>query len=80
MIQVSGEHLDVVQDPRIRVTLSPLGSQFQGRKRRKRMRERHSGDEDRLWPLRRERRIVPEARCPEDTICHVKQVLFNKCV
>lgn len=77
MIRVSGQNLDVVQDPRIQVTLSPLGQQF---KRRKRMSERHAGRDDRPWPLKRERRIVPEARCPEDTICHVKQVRFNQCV
>ncbi|XP_047663373.1 plexin-B1 isoform X2 [Tachysurus fulvidraco] len=73
VIHVSGENLNVVQDPRIRVTLSPLGPQFQGRKRRKRKSERHIDREDRLWPLKRERRIVPESLCPIDSICDVKQ-------
>lgn len=72
MIRVFGENLDVVQDPRIRVTLSPLGPQFQGRRKR-------ASENGRRWPLRRERRIVPEARCPEDTICHVKQVCAFVC-
>lgn len=80
MIRVSGQNLDVVQDPRIQVTLSPLGPQFQGGKRRKRRSDRHNGGDDRLWPLKRERRIIPESRCPEDSICHVKQVwLINVC-
>lgn len=74
MIQVSGQNLDVVQDPRIRVTLSPLGPQFQGRKRRKRKSERHARRDDRIWPLKRERRIVPKSLCPEDSICDVMQV------
>ncbi|KAK2825168.1 hypothetical protein Q7C36_019095 [Tachysurus vachellii] len=82
LIKVSGENLNVVQDPRIRVTLSPLGPQFQGRKRRKRKSERHIDRDDRLWPLKRERRIVPESLCPTDSICDVKQtemhcVIYN---
>ncbi|KAG7323182.1 hypothetical protein KOW79_012884 [Hemibagrus wyckioides] len=73
MIRVSGQNLDVVQDPRMQVTLSPLGPQFKGRKRRKRKSERHTGRDDRLWPLKRERRIVPESLCPIDSVCDVKQ-------
>ncbi|KAK3547358.1 hypothetical protein QTP86_018944 [Hemibagrus guttatus] len=73
VIRVSGQNLDVVQDPRIQVTLSPLGPQFQGRKRRKRKSERHTGRDDRLWSLKRERRIVPESLCPIDSVCDVKQ-------
>uniref|UniRef100_A0A8C9VWX3 Plexin-B1 n=1 Tax=Scleropages formosus TaxID=113540 RepID=A0A8C9VWX3_SCLFO len=52
MIHVSGHNLDVVQEPRIQVTVSPLES-FQL-----------------LW---RRRRIVPEADCPQGTLCSVKQ-------
>lgn len=74
MIRVSGQNLDVVQDPRMQVTLSPLGPQFKGRKRRKRKSERHTGRDDRLWPLKRERRIVPESLCPIDSVCDMKQV------
>ncbi|KAI5612368.1 plexin-B1 isoform X2, partial [Silurus asotus] len=81
VIRVSGQNLDVVLDPRIQVTLSPPGPQFQGRKRRRRKRksERHIGKDDMLWPLKRERRIVPESRCPEDSVCDVKQT-ENHCV
>uniref|UniRef100_A0A3B4F486 Plexin-B1 n=1 Tax=Pundamilia nyererei TaxID=303518 RepID=A0A3B4F486_9CICH len=53
IITVSGQNLDVVQEPKMRVTLSP--------------RQDHQG------PLKRWRRIVPEADCPEGTLCHVKQ-------
>uniref|UniRef100_A0A3Q2CFA0 Plexin b1a n=1 Tax=Cyprinodon variegatus TaxID=28743 RepID=A0A3Q2CFA0_CYPVA len=48
IIKVEGHNLDVVQEPKMRVTLSP-------------------------GPLRRWRRIVPEANCPEGTLCSVKQ-------
>uniref|UniRef100_A0A4W5LW78 Plexin-B1 n=1 Tax=Hucho hucho TaxID=62062 RepID=A0A4W5LW78_9TELE len=54
MIRVSGQNLDVVQEPRIRVTL----------KSRVRRRE---------IPLKRQRRIVPEPDCLEDSLCVVKQ-------
>uniref|UniRef100_A0A669BSE2 Plexin B1 n=1 Tax=Oreochromis niloticus TaxID=8128 RepID=A0A669BSE2_ORENI len=50
IITVSGQNLDVVQEPKMRVTLSP--------------RRDHQG------PLKRWRRIVPEADCPEGTLCH----------
>ncbi|XP_037397232.1 plexin-B1 isoform X4 [Pygocentrus nattereri] len=74
VIRVSGQNLDVVQEPRIRVTLSPLEPHFSGRKRRKRRSDGHSRREDRLWPLKRQRRIVPEPGCPEDSLCDVKQI------
>uniref|UniRef100_A0A8D0DBF8 Plexin-B1 n=1 Tax=Sander lucioperca TaxID=283035 RepID=A0A8D0DBF8_SANLU len=51
IIRVSGQNLDVVQEPKMRVTLR----------------------QDRRRPLKRWRRIVPEADCPEGTLCHVKQ-------
>ncbi|KAL7864572.1 hypothetical protein AOLI_G00159920 [Acnodon oligacanthus] len=72
VIRVSGQNLDVVQEPRIRVTLSPLEPHFLGRRKRKS--DGHSRIEDRLWPLKRQRRIVPEPGCPEDSLCDVKQV------
>ncbi|XP_056106011.1 plexin-B1 isoform X3 [Rhinichthys klamathensis goyatoka] len=65
IIRVSGQHLDVVQEPRILVTLTPL--------EKKKKRRRRSAD-----PLRRERRIVPEPNCPEDSLCVVKQVEFTQ--
>ncbi|XP_050952362.1 LOW QUALITY PROTEIN: plexin-B1 [Labeo rohita] len=67
IIRVSGQHLDVVQEPRIRVTLTPLESHSQKRKRRRRSSVDYS-------LLRRERRIVPEPNCPEDSLCVVKQL------
>uniref|UniRef100_A0A3P8S3N1 Plexin-B1 n=1 Tax=Amphiprion percula TaxID=161767 RepID=A0A3P8S3N1_AMPPE len=56
IIRVSGQNLDVVQEPKMRVTLSSLNRGLD-----------HQG------PLKRWRRIVPEADCPEGTLCHVKQ-------
>ncbi|KAK1801501.1 hypothetical protein P4O66_004563 [Electrophorus voltai] len=73
VIRVYGQNLDVVQEPRIRVTLRPLEPPFQVRKRRKRKSEGHSGRESKLWPLKRQRRIVPETGCPEESLCDVTQ-------
>ncbi|XP_026113895.1 plexin-B1-like isoform X4 [Carassius auratus] len=70
IIRVSGQHLDVVQEPRIHVTLSPLEPHSQKRKRK-----RSSVDPS---LLRRARRIVPEPNCPEDSLCVVKQVEFTQ--
>ncbi|XP_035378202.1 plexin-B1 isoform X3 [Electrophorus electricus] len=74
VIRVYGQNLDVVQEPRIRVTLRPLEPPFQVRKRRKRKSEGHSGRESKLWPLKRQRRIVPETGCPEESFCDVTQM------
>uniref|UniRef100_A0A671U5W7 Plexin b1a n=1 Tax=Sparus aurata TaxID=8175 RepID=A0A671U5W7_SPAAU len=52
IIRVSGQNLDVVQEPKMRVTLIPT-----------RYRDHRS-------PMKRLRRIVPEADCPEGTLCH----------
>uniref|UniRef100_A0A8B9KNQ7 Plexin-B1 n=1 Tax=Astyanax mexicanus TaxID=7994 RepID=A0A8B9KNQ7_ASTMX len=73
VIKVSGQNLDVVQEPRICVTLSPLETTFLGRKRRKRKSDGSSRTEDRPWPLIRQRRIVPEPGCPEGSLCDIKQ-------
>ncbi|KAI7793973.1 plexin-B1 isoform X2 [Triplophysa rosa] len=64
IIRVSGQHLDVVQEPRIRVTLTPLEPMSHKKKRRS----------TRYAPLKRKRRIVPEPDCREDSLCVVKQV------
>lgn len=69
IIRVSGQHLDVVQEPCIRVTLTPLEPHSQRRRRR-------SSVDYSL--LRRARRIVPEPNCPEDSLCVVKQVEFTQ--
>ncbi|XP_076132287.1 plexin-B1 [Alosa pseudoharengus] len=74
MIRVSGHNLDVVQEPRIRVTLTPLTPltpHAQKKKKRKRKSERAEERESR--PLKRLRRIVPEPGCPEGVLCTVKQ-------
>ncbi|XP_051948044.1 plexin-B1 [Xyrauchen texanus] len=71
IIRVLGQNLDVVQEPRIRVTLTPLEPHSQRRKRR----SVGSGEKIKHYePLRRERRIVPEPDCPEDSLCAIKQV------
>ncbi|XP_055043596.2 plexin-B1 isoform X2 [Misgurnus anguillicaudatus] len=69
IIRVSGHHLDVVQEPRIRVTLTPLESQTQ----RKRRSVLASENKVHYGPLKRRRRIVPELDC-RDSLCVVKQV------
>ncbi|KAG7478390.1 hypothetical protein MATL_G00080030 [Megalops atlanticus] len=66
VIHVSGHNLDVVQEPRIQVTVSPLEP---GPRKRRRRRRSAQG----AGPLRRHRRIVPEPGCPEDALCTVKQ-------
>uniref|UniRef100_A0AAQ4RTT6 Plexin-B1 n=1 Tax=Gasterosteus aculeatus aculeatus TaxID=481459 RepID=A0AAQ4RTT6_GASAC len=70
IIRVSGQNLDVVQEPKMRVTFSPPDTLPPRRKRSK----RRSEGRDRPGPVKRWRRIVPEAECPEGTLCHVKQV------
>ncbi|XP_030623634.1 plexin-B1 [Chanos chanos] len=70
VIRVSGEHLDVVQEPQIRVTLIPQEPRMDKRRRRRRKSDR---SEERDQPLIRHRRIVPEADCPLNSLCVVKQ-------
>uniref|UniRef100_A0A673ZNE7 Plexin b1a n=1 Tax=Salmo trutta TaxID=8032 RepID=A0A673ZNE7_SALTR len=75
LIRVSGQNLDVVQEPRIRVTVSPLESLSQRKNRRMRRSSRDGESRVRCKdiPLKRQRRIVPEPDCPEDMLCVVKQ-------
>uniref|UniRef100_A0A8C7DFB6 Plexin b1a n=1 Tax=Oncorhynchus kisutch TaxID=8019 RepID=A0A8C7DFB6_ONCKI len=75
MIRVSGQNLDVVQEPRIRVTLSPLESLSPRKKRRTRRSSRDGESRVRRTeiPLKRQRRIVPEPDCLEDALCVVKK-------
>ncbi|XP_051281135.1 plexin-B1 isoform X2 [Dicentrarchus labrax] len=75
IIRVSGQNLDVVQEPKMRVTLSPPDTLPP---RRRRGIDRRNGvslskGRDHRGALKRWRRIVPEADCPEGTLCHVKQ-------
>uniref|UniRef100_A0A8C7VPJ5 Plexin-B1 n=1 Tax=Oncorhynchus mykiss TaxID=8022 RepID=A0A8C7VPJ5_ONCMY len=60
MIRVSGQNLDVVQEPRIRVTLSPLESLSPRKKRRTRRSSRDGESRVRRTeiPLKRQRRIT----------------------
>ncbi|XP_075951524.1 plexin-B1 [Anarhichas minor] len=75
IIRVSGQNLDVVQEPKMRVTLSPPDTLPPRRRRSARGRSEGSptGGRDHQGPLKRWRRIVPEADCPEGALCHVKQ-------
>uniref|UniRef100_A0A3P8ZZS0 Plexin-B1 n=1 Tax=Esox lucius TaxID=8010 RepID=A0A3P8ZZS0_ESOLU len=68
-IRVSGQNLDVVQEPRIRVTLSPLEYLPLRKKRRTPWR----GDGEKNTPRTRKTRMVPEPGCPEDKLCVIKQ-------
>ncbi|XP_069550162.1 plexin-B1 isoform X2 [Brachyistius frenatus] len=75
IIRVSGHNLDVVQEPKMRVTLSPPDT-LPPRRRRSVNRKKNrslTGGQDHRGPLRRWRRIVPEVDCPQGTLCHVKQ-------
>ncbi|XP_025757477.1 plexin-B1 isoform X2 [Oreochromis niloticus] len=75
IITVSGQNLDVVQEPKMRVTLSPRDT-LPPRRRRSVVKKKEGSlnrGRDHQGPLKRWRRIVPEADCPEGTLCHVKQ-------
>ncbi|XP_075882736.1 plexin-B1 isoform X2 [Nelusetta ayraudi] len=79
LIRVSGHNLDVVQEPKMRVTLSPPDTLPPRRRRRRRwgsVDRRIDGawntEQDHGPPLKRRRRIVPEVECPDGTLCHVK--------
>lgn len=74
LVFVSGHNLDVVQEPRMLVTLSPYESIGQSKRRRRRSGgEREEETEDKVLLLRH-RRIVPEPHCPGDPLCSIKQV------
>ncbi|XP_076015479.1 plexin-B1 isoform X2 [Genypterus blacodes] len=75
IIGVSGRNLDVVQEPKIRVTLSPPDMLPPRRKRSmgRRKEDNLGRDQGLQGPQKRLRRIVPEADCPGNTLCHVKQ-------
>lgn len=77
MIRVSGQNLDVVQEPKIRVTLSPPDTLPPRRKRRSAVRKKDRkllrGEHFHKNSLKRWRRIVPEADCLEGALCQVKQ-------
>ncbi|KAK5933376.1 hypothetical protein CgunFtcFv8_013863 [Champsocephalus gunnari] len=64
LIYVSGHNLDVVQEPRMVVSVSPFQSISQSKRRRRRRKKRsveqHGGK-------------TPERSCPRDPLCSVKQ-------
>ncbi|XP_047227195.1 plexin-B1-like [Girardinichthys multiradiatus] len=74
-IKVDGHNLDVVQEPKMRVTLSPPDALPPRRRRSvgKKVKDHLNRGENHRGPLRRWRRIVPEVTCPEGILCHVKQ-------
>ncbi|KAJ8369668.1 hypothetical protein SKAU_G00096960 [Synaphobranchus kaupii] len=77
VIRLLGHNLDVVQEPRIRVTMFPLELHHQ-----KKRRKRHVVGGTEPWradgPLPRQRRMVPEPGCPADALCTVRQTQFEK--
>ncbi|XP_023195423.1 plexin-B1-like isoform X2 [Xiphophorus maculatus] len=74
IIRVDGHNLDLVQEPKIRVTLSPPDALPPRRRRSvgKKIKVHLNRGQTQRGPLRRWRRIVPEANCPDGTLCHVK--------
>ncbi|KAJ8265737.1 hypothetical protein COCON_G00148360 [Conger conger] len=71
VIRVSGHNLDVVQEPRMRVTVFPL-----------RRRRRVAGDTETPrvhGSLPRQRRMVPEPDCPDDTFCNAVRQFEERC-
>ncbi|XP_035857743.1 plexin-B1 isoform X2 [Sander lucioperca] len=73
LIYVSGQNLDVVQEPRMVVAVFPFAS-ISPNKRRKR-RKRSGEQEDREKTFGRAARMVPEPICPGDPLCSVKQFM-----
>ncbi|XP_029286967.1 LOW QUALITY PROTEIN: plexin-B1 [Cottoperca gobio] len=69
LIYVSGHNLDVVQEPRMVVTISPFESISKNTRRRKRRSGEHREDRGKAA------RMLPEPMCPRDTLCSVKQFL-----
>ncbi|XP_062250471.1 plexin-B1 [Platichthys flesus] len=74
LIYVSGHNLDVVQEPRMVVTVSPYESISQSKMRRRRKR-RTEHREDREKIPRRPVRMVADPVCPGDSLCSVKQFM-----
>ncbi|XP_027875291.1 plexin-B1-like isoform X2 [Xiphophorus couchianus] len=74
IIRVDGHNLDLVQEPKMRVTLSPPDALPPRRRRSvgKKIKVHLNRGQTQRGPLRRWRRIVPEANCPDGTLCHVK--------
>lgn len=71
---MSGHNLDVVQEPRMVVTVSPFESISQRKMRRRRKRRSTEKREDREGTLGRPVRMLLDPVCPGDPLCSVKQV------
>lgn len=78
MISVSGHNLDVVQEPRMVVTVSLLESISKKRKRRRR-----SSSTERTYSgvnaQESQTRVVPDADCSGDPQCSTKKVCVSVC-
>ncbi|XP_034725018.1 plexin-B1 isoform X2 [Etheostoma cragini] len=74
LIYVSGQNLDVVQEPRMVVAVFPFESVSQN-KRRKRRKRSGQQEDDREKTFLRTARMVPEPICPGDPLCSVKQFM-----
>ncbi|XP_014888296.1 plexin-B1-like isoform X1 [Poecilia latipinna] len=74
IIRVNGHNLDLAQEPKMRVTLSPPDALPPRRRRSagKNIKVHLNRGQTQRGPLRRWKRIVPEANCPDGTLCHVK--------
>ncbi|MFT7812783.1 plexin-B1 isoform X1 [Arapaima gigas] len=73
VIRVSGHNLDVVQEPRILVTVYPL-EQHHPTRRRRRVRTATESHTLAAAP-QRHRRIVPEPGCPGDALCTTRHYM-----
>ncbi|XP_041946442.1 plexin-B1 isoform X2 [Alosa sapidissima] len=77
VIYVNGHNLDVVQEPRMMVTVYPAESSPDRKSKRRSRKSGHSAgllgpvQEDSL--LGRHRRIVPEPDCPKGVLCSAKK-------
>ncbi|XP_026162436.1 plexin-B1 [Mastacembelus armatus] len=71
LIYVSGHNLDVVQEPRMVVTVSPFESVHQGKRRKRRRNAEQREHSERT--LGRPVRMIPNPVCPGDPHCTVKQ-------
>ncbi|XP_023147836.2 plexin-B1 isoform X2 [Amphiprion ocellaris] len=72
LIYVRGHNLDVVQEPRMVVTVAPFETITQNKRKKRRTRKRRSAEE------RKERektkgRIVSDGACSGDPLCSIKQ-------
>ncbi|XP_029357297.1 plexin-B1 isoform X2 [Echeneis naucrates] len=75
LIYVSGQYLDVVQEPRMVVTVNPLeliSSSKLGRRRKRRSKEQR---DSRKRTLGKPVRMIPDPVCVGDPLCSIKQFM-----